>query len=167
MQFAPQAFVPSVWGPLNGQLPSGVHATEVDTFATWLATRRMPIPPSVGAPMNGQTYTEFVHVNQTSEHLAFIILAAGAGDLDISCDDDSHDIQIKITGGGSTRSHASYYHVNQVIKTVSTNTMHRAFNLTDENIDSVVSVTFTVPADVYIFEIIPYVLPRSYDSLLP
>lgn len=167
MKYPPTYFTPGVWEPLNGQLPSGTHAGEIDAFGCWLATRRPPVPPGIGAPMNNQTYTELLHVPQFCEHLAFIILASGSGDIDITCSDDSFDARVKISSGGTTRDDATYHHIATPISSVSVDTLNRALDLTDQASPHLVTISFEVPSDVYVWEVVPYYLPRLFDSALP
>ncbi len=165
-----QYYTPGTWEPLNGHLPDGIHAGDVDMFATWLATLRMPIPAGIGAAMNDQTYTELIHVPQYCEQLGFLILAGGSGNLDISCSDDAYEMRIKVNSldtNGSTRDEATWHQVNTPIGNVSSDTLNRTLELTDQAYPHIVTVELDVPSGVYLWEVVPFFLPRSLESDLP
>lgn len=167
MKFPPIYFTPGEFQPLNGQLPDAIHAGELDAFACWLATRRLPIPPSIGAVMNDGTYTELIQPLQYVEHVGFLLLAAGIGNVVITCSDDSKNAQVVIGGGGTTREDAAYYQVNTPMSSPGGHTFNRAVDIADRSSPHVVTLTFEVPATVYVFEVIPFALPRLFDSELP
>lgn len=167
MRYPPLYFQPGVWEPMNGQLAEGVHAGEIDAFACWLATQRLPIPPSIGAVMNNQAYGELLQVPQYSQHVGFAIFASGSGDLDITCDMDAYGSRVYIDTPGTTRNSATWYFVNTPLASVTDSTRQRALNVTDSTRPAIAELIYTVPSGVYVWEIVPFILPRSFGAELP
>lgn len=167
MKIPPIYHKPAEWDPLNGQLPDAAHVAQVDAIATWLVTRRPPIPPSIGAAMNNATYTEIVHVPAYVEHIGFRFLAAGSGDLDVSCSDDTYDARVEVSGGGNARTDASIYQLITPLSSVTSSTLNRALDVDDQSSPHRITVTFTVPSSVWVWEAVPFFLARNGTTLLP
>ncbi len=167
MKLPPPYFTPGTWSPKNGDLPAGTHASEIDAFCTWLATRRLNTLGNVGAVMSNETYSFIINVPQYSEHVGFIIFAAGEGDLVLKCSQDAYDATIEISGGGSTRDLASYYFASTPTPVVGSHTIHRSLNLNDVSSSTVAVVGLEVPSTIYVWEVAPFILPRIFGNELP
>jgi len=170
MNLAPTIFKPGALELLNGDLAEGIHASDLDTFATWLAVQRPPIPPNIGAPMNNfSEYKETIHVPQFCEHIGFSLFCAGSGDVDISCSDDSYGCRVYVQSPGTTRDKGEWYHVTTPLtgSGATTSLNQRALALDDDYAPHTVTVTYSVPSGVYVWEVVPRFLPRSVDSPLP
>ena len=167
MKYAPIYFKPGDFAPLNGQLPSAAHAGELDAFACWLATRRLPSLPSIGTPMNGNTYSEYIHIPQYSEHIGLLLFAAGEGTVTITSTSDTFSVQLQVSTGGVDRDDATYHYCSQALADVSSHNLTRAIDVSDAATDAVEVLTFVVPSTVYVWEVVPYILPRFFDNVLP
>ena len=170
MNLAPVFFKPGALNLLNGDLAEGVHASEIDTFATWLAVQRLPIPANIGTPLNNfSEYKEAIHVPQFCEHIGFSLFCAGSGDIDITCSDDSFGSRVYVESPGTTRDTAEWYHVITPLtgSGITTSLNQRALGVTDQASPHFITVTYNVPSTVYVWEIIPRFLIRSASSALP
>lgn len=178
MKKPPIYYKPGTWQPLNGQLPDGVHAGEIDQFACWLATRRLPIPCGVGAPIGSvsglptQTYTELLHVPHYCEHVAFLVNAWGNGAMQVKSSDDSYTAGLTVAttpsiSGVPVYEEAKWHQLVMPMDSVTTGNQARAVDVDDLSSEHVITLEWTVALGVYLFEIVPWFLPRRFDSELP
>lgn len=170
MKLAPTIFKTGSLNLLNGDLAEGIHASDLDTFATWLAVQRPPIPPNIGAPMNNwPEYKETIHVPQFCEHIGFSLFCAGSGHVDISCSDDSFGCRVYVESPGTTRDKGEWYHVTTPLTGtgITTSLNQRALGLNDDSAPHIVTVTYNVRSGVYVWEVVPRFLPRDLSTELP
>lgn len=170
MNLAPTFFKPGSLELLNGDLAEGIHASELDTFATWLAVSRLPIPPNIGAPLNNfSEYKETIYAPQYCEHIGFSLYCSGSGDIDIVCSDDSYGCRVYVESPGTTRDKAEWYHVVTPLTGSGTTTSlnQRALGVDDQNQPHTITITYSVPSTVYVWEVVPRFLPRDFGNALP
>jgi hypothetical protein len=177
MKKAPIYYKPGTWEPLNGQLPDGAHAGELDQFACYLATQRLSVPVDIGRAMTSISYfsieySTLLHVPQFCEHIALYIKANGSGTITVDTSDDAYSAKVEVntkidTAATPEYGNATWHQLVMPMDSVTVDTESRALDVDDLDHEHVVTLTYTCPVNVYVWEVVPFFLPRRFDTTLP